>query len=519
MPKIKVHEKALAHLSRGLYRSPASALRELVSNAWDANATVVRVDTAYPTFLQVAVDDNGDGFTLGDFERVMKGGIGNSDKRTDGIVPKHGRPLIGRLGIGMFGIAQIAPGFTITSKTADGSGFRARIKLYDLLKEKLDKEDADVVTETPLAGESLKEVHIGTYEIDDDFDPSTRATGTTIIADDLHPQFTTAFRDSISHPGFKPVPSTWAEAINILSKVESLQLLGDYWRLLWELAAATPVCYVNEHAVPEGAIRADQRRLKEYDFRVFVDDVELLKPVNLKDESVDYLVHKIPPTSKKVYAKDVSFHGYIAARDGSQIKPDELRGLMLRIKNIGIGYYDQTLLDFRVNQGPRSRWITGEIYVDTGLEDALNVDRDSFNRFHPEFRHIQSFIHDMLKKEVFPDVYRKMESRSEHKVQKKEKTRKKHLATVVGEQLDSDVTIRVAPASDEATEDPRAKVTETKDGVVVTLPPPESLHTKKAAQQSAAAILAVFEVALREATKERQREVFTDLLLKLLKGW
>jgi hypothetical protein len=33
MPKIIVHEKALAHLSRGLYRSPASALRELVSNA------------------------------------------------------------------------------------------------------------------------------------------------------------------------------------------------------------------------------------------------------------------------------------------------------------------------------------------------------------------------------------------------------------------------------------------------------------------------------------------------------
>jgi HSP90 family molecular chaperone len=46
--KIKVGEKALAHLSRGLYRSPASALRELVSNAWDANAKIVRIDTNYP---------------------------------------------------------------------------------------------------------------------------------------------------------------------------------------------------------------------------------------------------------------------------------------------------------------------------------------------------------------------------------------------------------------------------------------------------------------------------------------
>ena len=63
MPKIKVHEKALAHLSRGLYRSPASALRELVSNAWDANATAVNINTNHPNFFQIAVTDNGDGFT------------------------------------------------------------------------------------------------------------------------------------------------------------------------------------------------------------------------------------------------------------------------------------------------------------------------------------------------------------------------------------------------------------------------------------------------------------------------
>lgn len=79
--KIRVHEKALAHLSRGLYRSPASALRELVSNAWDANARTVRITTDYPRFLQVAVEDNGDGFSKDEFERLMSGNIGNSEKR------------------------------------------------------------------------------------------------------------------------------------------------------------------------------------------------------------------------------------------------------------------------------------------------------------------------------------------------------------------------------------------------------------------------------------------------------
>src|SRR5271168_128373 len=94
---IKVSEKALAHLSRGLYRSPASALRELVSNAWDANASEVRIDTNYPQFYQLSVYDNGDGFLREEFKRLMDGGIGDSQKRASSPSRIHHRPLIGRL--------------------------------------------------------------------------------------------------------------------------------------------------------------------------------------------------------------------------------------------------------------------------------------------------------------------------------------------------------------------------------------------------------------------------------------
>src|SRR5436190_1356160 len=125
MPKIEVHEKALAHLSRGLYRSPASAIRELVSNAWDANATIVRINTNNPHFHQVSVLDNGDGFTREEFAALMQGGIGNSQKRPKALQPKYGRPIIGRLGIGMLGIAQICGRFSVTSKTSDGTAFKA----------------------------------------------------------------------------------------------------------------------------------------------------------------------------------------------------------------------------------------------------------------------------------------------------------------------------------------------------------------------------------------------------------
>ena len=74
-------------------------MRELVSNAWDANASIVRINTNYPNFLQITVEDNGDGFTKDEFERLMSGGIGNSEKRPKQLVLKHNRPVIGRLGI------------------------------------------------------------------------------------------------------------------------------------------------------------------------------------------------------------------------------------------------------------------------------------------------------------------------------------------------------------------------------------------------------------------------------------
>jgi hypothetical protein len=254
---IRVHEKALAHLSRGLYRSPGSALRELVSNAWDANATAVRISTNTPNFFQITIEDNGDGFNKEEFARVMAGGIGFSEKRlTTAPVLKYGRPTIGRLGIGLLGIAQIAPGFTVTSKPESGPGFRARIRMYDLLKERIDNNDPELVKKD----DAYKTVDVGTYVFDDQYDASARRRGTLILADEVHPQFTLAFKESAKLPEYAVMPAKWLDAVKSLSKVDSLQLRGDYWRLLWELSAACPIPYLSSDVVADGRIKADQER-------------------------------------------------------------------------------------------------------------------------------------------------------------------------------------------------------------------------------------------------------------------
>jgi hypothetical protein len=505
MPKIQVHEKALAHLSRGLYRSPASALRELVSNAWDADASVVRINTNYPNFLQLSIQDNGGGFTKEDFKNLMEGGIGNSQKRSEEAPAK--RPVIGRLGIGLLGIAQICPSFTISSSTAKGEGFRARVVLYDLLKKKLDKNDDTIVTDV---------VHIGTYDFEKDFKPDKTKPGTLIIGDDIHPTFTKAFRDSLKFEKFKKPPLDWGKALKIVSGVHSLQELGDYWRLLWELSACCPLPYVSASALPSNIIAEDQARLDSYGFKVLADGIQLLKPVNLKGNPGGYTTKRIKEKTQKVYGNDLSFHGYVAVQEGLQLKPDELRGILIRIKDVAIGYYDQSMLDYRINQGPRSRWITGEIFVDKGLEDALNIDRDSFNRFHPEFRAVQEYVHTFLQNEIFPTVYLNIEKRSAERDDTKVKARKAQLTKVLTKEADKPVSVSFSTE-----EDVRAKVTlrGKEDKAKVIVPDPEKLITKKSNRQLAASILTIFEMAIHERDLDSQRETFRRLLLDLLSGW
>lgn len=509
MPEIKVHEKALAHLSRGLYRSPASAVRELVSNAWDANARLVEIDTNYPLFMRLTVQDNGEGFSRKQFATLMDGGIGNSEKRPASEQLRYARPVIGRLGIGMLGIAQICGSFTITSKVRSGEGFRANIKLYDLIKEKLDDNDPDIVGDV---------VDVGEYEFDESFDPESARVGTSITTDDVHPTFVRSFQQSAEPAASHRSPPDWRKAITLFSRVRSIQELGDYWRLLWDLSASCPIPYVSADAVPRGLIREDQERLESYNFRVTVDGLELKKPVYLKGNPAGYTTQEISEQHFRPYGKDLKFHGYLVVQEGTQLRPDELRGILIRIKNVGIGYYDPSMLDYRINHGPRSRWLTGEIYVDEGLEDALNIDRDSFNRFHPQFKELQDYVHEVLDDEVFPKVYKQIDVRSLRKANRVKADRQAHLSNAIAQTIDAKTSIRNARSSAER-EYAFPEVTEKGNSVAIVLPEESTLPVKKTQRQLALSILALFEVALQESTQARRRDLFRSLLLSLLSKW
>jgi len=485
-------------------------LRELVSNAWDANAKIVHIDWGAPNFSQISVQEDGDGSTGDEFIRLMEGGIGNSEKRA---VPQkliNDRPMIGRLGIGMLGIAQMTGGFIVTSKPRKGEGFRASVRLYDLIRPRLDKDDKDIVR----AEEGVAEVDVGEYQILKDFDPSRYKFGTTIMTDDLQPAFLQSFRESYQGP-----PQDWIAFIRQSTKRATIQELGDYWRLVWELAAACPLPYVGPNAIPGRLAAEDHERLEHFDFRVLVDGIELRKPVRLVGNKAGYTKHKIERTSQKVFGRVVSFHGYIVVQEGKQITPDELRGIMIRIRHVGIGLYDRSLLDYRSNEGPRSRWITGEVYVDEGLEDALNIDRDSFNRFHPEFRVVQKHVHQVLQKLIFPAVYRQIDVRSEARFEARARERAKDIREVLAE--DDGLKVKVRQAITLGPDEVLAKTVARKSGkgLEVNLPPPDAMLTKKPYRALASAILAIYDSSQEEGPPNRRRGTFIKRLLSLLAKW
>ena len=129
---LRTDERVLARVTDGIYRQPGSAIRELVSNAYDADAKRVVIKTDRPRFRTLSVEDDGIGMTPAALAHLLHH-IGGSAKRSpkgaelriarpaDPTRSPSGRRLIGKIGIGLFSVAQLTHSFQIITKTAGDS--------------------------------------------------------------------------------------------------------------------------------------------------------------------------------------------------------------------------------------------------------------------------------------------------------------------------------------------------------------------------------------------------------------
>lgn len=127
---LRTDERVIARVTDGIYRQPGSALRELISNAYDADATRVVINTDAPRFERISVEDDGHGMGPEALAHMLLH-IGGSAKRSEagpglGVTASHnpmcspsGRRLIGKIGIGLFSVSQLTHTFQIITKVKD----------------------------------------------------------------------------------------------------------------------------------------------------------------------------------------------------------------------------------------------------------------------------------------------------------------------------------------------------------------------------------------------------------------
>jgi hypothetical protein len=99
----------------GIYKPFVKAFKELISNAYDADANQVKVTVA-DDLTSIEVLDNGRGLTPLEFRRDFTK-IGGSYTRSRGQFTPKGRPIIGSKGIGFLAVARYCSRIEVVSTT------------------------------------------------------------------------------------------------------------------------------------------------------------------------------------------------------------------------------------------------------------------------------------------------------------------------------------------------------------------------------------------------------------------
>lgn len=158
---ITVDKSHIITIGERLYTESIELIRELVNNAYDADATEVKITLTHAT---ITIEDNGSGMDLEGLKQYFN--IGSPEKRLHTKSSKLGRDRIGQFGIGKFATLSACETFEVYTQY---QGFAAKVTF--------DKKEW---------GKSGKSWHLplGTPP----YDPK-RGNGTTVVLSELKKQF------------------------------------------------------------------------------------------------------------------------------------------------------------------------------------------------------------------------------------------------------------------------------------------------------------------------------------------
>lgn len=389
-----VSAQIIKKLSAQMYRSPANALKEMVSNSFDAEAHQVRIGTN-PMLDKITVIDDGEGMTADEFIHKMQNIAAEAKRKEIGETTEGGRPVIGKLGVGLLAVGQMSNKLTVMSKPKGGTdGFLAKVDLSKFFREDAATRRVDEI-ESAIRLWRLKDMG------------GAKTSFTAIILEDMRQTFKDEFL--FNRPNFiegfrfdKLDPKSFEKFVKFYMERRGEGKVPALDEMIWELGTIAPVQYMEGgpiHGSKEKhpILARIGKRLESYNFHVYVNDVEIRKPVffpnedRAKEEGSDWKVYEFE-FDEKVGNRTIRGEGYFY-HQAFRIMPPGLRGILPRIRGVGIGDYDRTLFAIPAVLGPVAiAQTSGEVYVDEGLEEALNIDRNSFDRIDPGYQKVRDLV-------------------------------------------------------------------------------------------------------------------------------
>ena len=111
---ITVDKSHIITIGERLYEQSIELIRELVNNAYDADATRVDVNV---TEKEIVVADNGEGMDMEGLNQYFN--VGSGEKLVNPLSPRFGRNRIGQFGIGKFASLAAASRFEVITQKGD----------------------------------------------------------------------------------------------------------------------------------------------------------------------------------------------------------------------------------------------------------------------------------------------------------------------------------------------------------------------------------------------------------------
>ncbi len=444
---LQVAAQIIKHISAGLYRSPGSSIKELLSNSYDADASNVLITFhfSYPNGIlrldKITIKDDGEGMSINDLYYVFThigGSIKNKTSEIN-ITAKKKRKVVGRMGIGMLSVASACKGFIVrTKKSSDTREYIAKISLafFDDVIQRSESMD-----KSKLGNVNLSSRHVGGFE-----------SYTEIEISDFKPPFLESIvptiMDSYVWMNSKKNATDenyFEEFISYIHKKGKLSLLSQIDKLVVDVGLMSPVEYL-----PDGPVRTNLKykdkefkipgtdnplyielkdNTKKLDFNVKLqlltkindseieirNEFKIFKPIlypnldlveKIGFENLDPYLDIIPRRNDSVlneggeYDKVVVMGYYY--HQSKRITPAEYSGLLFRLFNVGLGNEFTDPMKFFVDTYMIQQQSLVEVFMEDGFQQIVNLDREGLYEGNNIYRYLKNYLVNYIRGDAPP---------------------------------------------------------------------------------------------------------------------